>query len=73
MIPDRHQPLGLDATLSHFFLAQQVEGNMARSRNGRHIASGKAVFQTVALAEADFGQRAVIETILPGRLAKGRQ
>lgn len=28
---------------------------MARSRNRRHVASGKAVFQTVALAEADFG------------------
>jgi ubiquinone/menaquinone biosynthesis C-methylase UbiE len=34
----------------------EVMINMARSRNSQHVASGKAVFQTVALAEADFGQ-----------------
>lgn len=33
----------------------EVMINMARSRNSQHVASGKAVFQTVALAEADFG------------------
>ena len=33
----------------------EVMVTMARSRNRRHVVSGKAVIQTVALAEADFG------------------
>ena len=34
----------------------EVMISMARRRNSQHVVSGKAAFQTGALAEADFGQ-----------------